>query len=92
VSAEVSRRRVLTFTVTVSIDVDKGNELTGDQGWISPDGDFQKPMTGLEIRSDLLAWSLARQVFDTYGETLDAVVLDAFARIGDEIAPEFSEF
>ena len=88
----MSRRRLVTFTVTLSIDLDKGDKLTGDAGWISPDGEYERPISGLESRSDLLAWSLARQAFETYRDALDAVVLDAYARVGDEIPSDFSEF
>ena len=88
----MSPRRLLTFTVVLSIDADKGDALEGDRGFLDPDGEFGLPMTGLEIHSDLLAWSLARQAFETLGERLDAVVLDASGHVGDEIPSEISEF
>lgn len=91
-SAEISRRRLVTFTVIVSIDADKADSLVGDPGFLSPDGDYGLPISGLEMTTDNLAWSLARQAFETLGERLDAVVLDASSHVGDEIPSGPSEF
>ncbi len=91
-SAQVPRRRLVTFTVILSVDVEKADSLVGDPGFLASDGEYGLPFSGLELVSEDLAWSLARQAFDAFGEKLGAVVLDASSHVGDEITSEFSEF
>jgi hypothetical protein len=78
--------------VTLSIDADKGDALVGDHGFLSPDGSYSAPITGLEIRADLLAWELARVSLDSCRESLDAYVLDADSEVADACYPDISEF
>jgi hypothetical protein len=86
------RRRLVTFTVILSVDVEKADSLVGDPGFLGPDGAYGLPFSGLELVSEDLAWSLARQAFDTFSEKLGAVVLDASSHVGDEIPSGPSEF
>lgn len=90
-SAEVSRRRLVTFTVALSIDAEKGDALPADEGWIFSDGEYGLPITGLALNSDLLVWELARTAIERY-EHLSAIVIDAFYHISTEISSDPSEF
>lgn len=91
-SAEVSRRQIVTVTLTLSIDADKGDALVGDQGFLSPDGEYSAPISGLEIRADLLAWELARTAIESLRDSLDAHVLNADSDVTDAFYPDISEF
>lgn len=89
---QVPRRRLVTFTVSLSVDVNKADNLVGDPGFLSSNGEYGLPFSGLELVSEDLAWSLARHAFDALGEKLGAVVLNASSHVGYYITSELSEF
>jgi hypothetical protein len=78
--------------VTLSIDADKASMLKGDLGFLSPDGDYGLPMSGLEQRGELLAWSLARVAMDEIGDSLRAYIVNATASVGDVTLDESFDF
>lgn len=78
----MSARQSLKIEISLVINSDKAASLPGDPGIFSLDGDYELPISGIELRGGLLAWSLARLAIDEVGDSLDAYIVDARAYVG----------
>jgi hypothetical protein len=78
----LSPRQSLKIEISLVINADKAGELPGDPGFLASDGEYGLPMSGIELRGDLLAWALARSALEELGESLDAYIVNARAYVG----------
>lgn len=88
----MSSRLPLKIELSLVINADKAELLKGDPGFLSSDGEFELPITGIELRADLLAWALARSAIEEIGDSLDAYIVNARAFIGSPTPDDVSEF
>jgi hypothetical protein len=88
----LSPRQTLKLEITLVINADMAANLKGDPGFLASDGEYGLPVSGIELRGELLAWSLARLAIDEIGSSLGAYIVDATASVGDVISDSPSEF
>jgi hypothetical protein len=88
----LSLRQTITIEVVLEVDAITASSLQGQPGWFSGDGDYEPPMSGLAIRSELVAWSLARLGLDLMGDSLKAHIVTVNADISDPISETIFEF
>lgn len=88
----MSPRQSLTIQLNLVVNAEKAALLKGDPGFLAPDGEFGLPVSGIEQRGELLAWSLARLAIDEIGDSLGAYIVDARVVVGDVTPDDLSEF
>jgi hypothetical protein len=87
----LSARQSLRIEISLVINADKAGALPGDPGFLASDGEYGLPISGIELRGDLLAWSLARSAMDEIGDSLDAYIVNARASVGSP-TPDDSDY
>jgi hypothetical protein len=88
----MARRQTVVLQVIVSVDADKAEKLAGSDGWSSPEGDCEPPMSGLSICAEHLVWALARSSMDQWSELLGCFIISADAVVGDAVDEQTTIF
>jgi hypothetical protein len=81
-------RRLIALEVILEVDSDKAEALKGYEGWSSPDGDGEPPISGIALRADQLVVALSHRALEEWREPLDAVIAEVNFVIEDIVDEE----